>query len=438
MKKKLITFFVGVFALAFLAACGGGGAATPPAAADTPAAPAAQAPAAADTADADDTVEGATITFWHWDINMQEAYELLFAEFYNRTGVTVEQSVVPWADYWPNLATALPAGGGPDIMWMNHPNSVTYMPTGLLLDLTDFNIDMSGIPSALYAPYIFEGRLYGVAVFFDTIALFYNKDIFDEAGVPYPPHRGWTWDELREAAIALTYRSGGEVVRYGISFGTHVQGGTNNFIWQNGGEFQNADRTAFTFDNPESLEAIQFWHRLIWEDGVALNPIEPGWTNFFLNGLTAMEIHGMWRVAPNYEYLGDRLGIAHLPMRVQEANTFHSVAHVANANTQNLEAVRLFMDFSASQDAGDLFAPVFLPAHRDSQELWFDNFPNLPTLTVFTEAAEFARPLPIAAQNAGAVWTLVGEELSRIYQLPEVTMEDLAEISANITALIHE
>ena len=85
-----------------------------------------------------------------------------------------------------------------------------------------------------------------------------------------------------------------------------------------------------------------------------------------------------------------------------------------------------------------MFAPVFLPTHNDSQSLWFDNFPGLPTLSVFTEALEISRPLPVAAQNAGAVWTLIGEELSRVYQLPEITMADLAEISDNINAMINE
>jgi len=408
--KKIIGLLVLVLALAAFAACGNN----------------------------EQEVEDITLTLWHWDTNMQAQYEVIFEEFYRQTGYRVVQQIVPWADYWTNLASSLEAGEGPDIMWMDHLNAVTYMPSGLLLNLNDFYLDMSGFHRSLYDPFIYNGSLYGVAVFFDTIALFYNKDIFDEAGVPHPPLRGWTWDDFREAAIALTLESGGEVIRYGVSFQTHLQTGTNNFIRQNGGEFINADGSAFNFDTPEALEAIQFWHGLIWEDGVALNPADPAWTNFFLNDLSAMEIHGMWRVAPKYEHLGDRLGIAHLPMRVQEANTVHSTAHAVNANTNHLEIVQQFMEFSTSSDLGNLFAPVLMPAHNDSQRLWFDNFPGLRTLSVFTEALDIARPLPVAAQNAGTVWALIGAELSRVYQLPEITMEDLAEISANTNAVINE
>ena len=382
--------------------------------------------------------EPITLNLWHWNINMQEQYEAIFEEFYRQTGHIVQQTVMPWSDYWPNLATALPAGNGPDIFWMNHLNAVSYMPTGLLKNLDDFELDMSGFKSPLYEPFMHNGSLFGIPLFYETIALLYNKDVFDVSGVAYPPRRGWTWEEMRETANLLTERVGDITIRYGISFGTGLQAGTNNFIWQNGGEFMTSDGSAFTFNTPQALEAMQFWHDLIWEDQVALNPNNPAWGNYFLNGLSAMEIHGIWRVALAYEYLGDRLGVAHLPMKTQEANTVHGIAHVFNANTRHTEAVQQFMEFTASRYTGDLFAPVFLPAYTASQHLWFANFPDLPQLVVFAEAVDIARPLPVAAKNAGNVWSHATEELSRIYQLSEITMEALREISESLTAMIHE
>jgi multiple sugar transport system substrate-binding protein len=429
MKKKVISALFGALAVALLSACGATGGGSSPT--ETP-----QASSEAGTEAA--TVEGSSLSFWHWDINMQEQYELIFAEFYEQTGILVEQSITPWGDYWTNLATALPAGAASDIFWLNHPNAVTYVPSGLILDLTDFNLDMSGFVPALYEPFVSEGRLYGVAVFFDTIALFYNKDLFDEAGVPYPPHRGWTWDEFRDAARQLTQVEGNEVMVYGAAFTASLQSGSSNFIRQNGGEFLSDDRTRFHFDSPEILEALRYWHDMIWVDGVALNPAEPGWGNFFLNGMSAMEINGMWRVSTNYEYLEDRLGVAHLPMRSREANTFHSVAHVASASTQNPEGVRLFMELSTTNTLGDYFAPVFLPTHDDSQQLWMDRFPAL-NLNVFTEAAEIARPLAVPYMNAGAVWTFGEQEMSRLFSVAdEITMEALTEITNNMNEMIHQ
>jgi len=364
----------------------------------------------------------------------------MFQELYNQTGITVEPSITPFGDYWTNLQTALPAGAGPDIMWMNHPNAVSYIPADLLLDLTDFNLDMSGFVSSLYTPYSRDGRLFGVPIFFDTHALFFNKNLFDAAGIPHPPQRGWTWDEMRETAIALTETVGNEVMVYGLGFAFSTQSGTNHFIWGNGGDFQNAERTHYEFNRPENVEALTFWHNLIWQDRVSPNPQE--FTDFnaqgqlFLNDMMAMEIMGMWRMSTYHEYLGDRLGIAHLPHNGTETNTFHNLAYVASANTQNPEAVRAFMEFMTTSTAGDFIAPVFLPAHNDSQDLHFELFPDI-SLHVFADVLEYARPLPVASLNAGPVFTFVNQEMSRVFQGDAITAEVLQEVDDAANEMIH-
>jgi len=442
MKRKLILGVVLAFAMAFGAACGGGNdtpAATPDAA--TPAPAVATPTPAPITEDDVREFEGTTLTFWYWDINMQDQYNMMFEELYNRTGIRVEQSITPFGDYWTNLQTALPAGAGPDVMWMNHPNAVSYIPSGLLLDITDFNLDMSGFVSSLYMPFSRDSRLFGVPIFFDTHALFYNKNIFDAAGIPHPPQRGWTWEEMRETAIALTETVGNEVMVYGLGFAFSTQSGTNHFIWGNGGDFMNAERTHYEFNRPENVEALQFWHDLIWVDGVAPNPQEFADFNnlgqLFLNDMMAMEIMGMWRMSVYHGYLGDRLGIAHLPHNGTETNTFHNLAYVASANTANPEAVQAFMEFMTTSTAADFVAPVFLPAHTDSQQLFFDLFPDIDAY-VFTNVLEYARPLPIASLNAGPVFTFVNQDMQRVFMSEAITAELLQSVDDAANEMIHE
>jgi len=440
MKRKFIFAAVLAFAMAFGAACGGGGD-TPAAATPAPEAPAQDAATPAPEAPAEGReFEGVTLTFWYWDINMQDQYNLMFQELYNRTGITVEQSITPFADYWTNLQTALPAGAGPDVMWMNHPNAVSYIPADLLLDLTSFNLDMSGFVSSLYMPYSRDGRLYGVPIFFDTHALFFNKDLFDAANMPHPPERGWTWEEMRETAIAMTETVGNEVMVYGLGFAFSTQSGTNNFIWGNGGDFMNAERTHYEFNRPENIEALQFWHDLIWVDGVSPNPQEFADFNnlgqLFVNNMMAMEIMGMWRIAPYHAALGDRLGIAHIPNNGTEANTFHNLAYVASANTQHPEAVRAFMEFMTTSDAANFVAPVFLPAHNDSQQLHFDLFADI-NLRVFSNVLEYARPLPVASLNAGPVFTFVNQEMQRVFMEDAITAELLQQVDDAANDMIH-
>jgi len=421
MKKTLLALvFIGVLAFA-LTACGR---ATP------------------GTAGGSDGVE-ATLQFWFWDGAMEEAYQAMFATFSEQNpGITIQYSITPWSDYWTRIQTALPAGAGPDIFWLNHANAVSYMPSELLMSLDDMNLDFSPFASSLYQPFTLNGTRYGVPFFFDTIALLYNKDLFDQAGIPHPPRRGWTWEELREAALALTIVEGGEIIQYGISFSTGNQSGSGNFILQNNGHMFNADRTAFDINNAGAIEALQFMYRLIFEDQVAPTPVENAQLNnqgqLFMNGMIAMESIGLWRVSPYYEFLGDRLGIAHLPSRQREAAAVHNLAYVSYANSPNAEAVRLWMEFATTQQHGDYIARVFLPAHAASQPLWFERFSDLD-VEVFGEVLEYAFPLQIASQNAGPVGTAIDQEFERLFMGEEgITPEALERMNEAINAVINQ
>jgi len=433
MKKKLLALSVASAML--LAACGGGGGGGQQA--ETPAAGAgASAPAAAESGD------NVQISLMFWDGVMQEAYREIIADFESRNpGITMDYSVIGWGDYWTNLATGLPAGVGPDVFWLNHNNAVTYMPTGLLMDITDWNLDLSGFDSIFYQPYMRDGRLFAVPIFYDTIAMFYNKALFDEAGVPHPT-RGWTWDDMRDKAFQLTVWEGNEIMQAGVGFSTTMQGGMGNFVPQNGGWFYSEDRMSLDLNNPGALGAFNFMRQLMFEDRVALTPLE--WTQlnaedaFFLNNMMAMTIQGMWRVPPFYEALGENLGIAHLPRQVNEGTVFHNLGYVVAAHTEHPEEVRAFLEYATTTYHGDLMAPVFLPTHRDSQHLWLENFPTL-NVSVFTEAMDYATPTPIAAVNAAATTTILMNELERILTSGELfTSEILEEVNSVVNAAIDE
>ena len=424
MKKKLLA--LSIVAAMLFAACGGGQQAGAPAGGGGAAA-------------AGDNVQ---ISLMFWDGVMQEAYREIIADFESRNpGITMDYSVIGWADYWTNLSTGLPAGVGPDIFWLNHNNAVTYMPTGLLLDITDWNLDLSGFESKFYSPFTRDGRLFAVPIFWDTIAMFYNRAIFDEAGIPYPT-RGWTWADMRDKAMALTVWEGNEIMQFGLGFPITIQGSLGNFIPQNAGWFYTDDRMALDINNPGALEALNFMRQLMHEDRVALTPLEWEQLNsqdaFFMNGTMAMTIQGMWRVPPLYEALGENLGIAHLPRQVGEGTVFHNLGYVVAAHTQHPEEVRAFLEYATTTYHGDLMAPVFLPCHRDSQHLWLENFPTL-NVAVFTEAMDYAIPIPLAAVNAGAITNIMVDEIERLMTVGEViTPEILEGVNAVVNAAINE
>ena len=103
----------------------------------------------------------------------------------------------------------------------------------------------------------FDGTAYGIPRDFDTIALYYNKDLFDKAGVEYPT-ADWTWDDLRAAAEKLTVKEGDNTTQWGTPRRMNGQQNWYNLIWQNEGEILNEDQTEALLDEAATCEALQF------------------------------------------------------------------------------------------------------------------------------------------------------------------------------------
>ncbi len=163
--------------------------------------------------------------------------------------------MIPWANYWDKLQTTV-AGARPSTSsGMNKPNFPVYASKGALTDLTDLiaqaKIDTSVYPQSLRDLYTYDSKLYGFPKDFDTIALYYNKKLFDAAGVAYPDDT-WTWDDLYAAAKKLTTAD-----QWGYISTTGDQIGYWNYIFANGGQVLNADGTSVVIDQPASCDAIK-------------------------------------------------------------------------------------------------------------------------------------------------------------------------------------
>src|SRR5690554_4661888 len=115
--------------------------------------------------------------------------------------VTVQVETVPYADYFTKLQTDVAGGTVADTFELNYENFVTYAENGSLAPLED--IDRDAYNESLLDAFSRDGAQYGVPTSFSNVVLFYNKDLFEEAGVDTPTN-DWTWDDVRTAAEALT------------------------------------------------------------------------------------------------------------------------------------------------------------------------------------------------------------------------------------------
>ncbi len=345
-----------------------------------------------------------TITYALWDNNQLPVHEEIVAAFEaENPGVNVEIQVVPWGNYWDKLQTAVAGGEAYDVFWMNGANFPVYAANGVLLNLQDRidadALDTSVYPESLVSLYSLDGGLYGLPKDFDTIALYYNRDLFDAAGLEYPT-ADWTWDDLKTAAQALT--TGGN---WGFASTTADQSGFWNFVYANGGQVLNDAGTEVRLADPAACDAVTYLYSFVQEglspDGATMTSVDP-WTQLFPGGRVGMVVGGSW-LARTYADAAPNIDVAPLPRAAQQASVIHGLANVVWSRTEHPDEAWAFAKFLGSDAAATLLAGsgTVIPAYTGFQDTWVESIPEM-NLQVFMDAAEYAVPYPTTAQ--GSEW----------------------------------
>lgn len=406
MKRKFVLVICVLMSLMLLAGCGGGAAST---AQNTATAGSGNQQTTQQSSVSSDSGKKVSLNFYYWDENQKPGMDKIVEEFQKaNANITINSTIIPWAQYWTKLQTSLPSGNGPDIFWLNADHATEYYPAGLILDIQDKidrdKVDLSVYPDGLKKLYTSNGKLFGIPKDYDTIGLFYNKELFDKAGVKYPDDT-WTWDNAQDVAQKLTVKGGdGSIQQYGFGIYSSGQTGTFNFIIQNGGKVFNDDRTQATLNSPENNEAIQFLADLMFKYKVSPTAAEQKETSLdklFESGKLAMLTDGSWMVPPYSQALGDKVNVAPLPKKKQQGNVLHGLSFVISSKTKYPEEAWKFLKYTATKEAGEAQAGVVIPAYKGAEELWVKNYPNL-NLKCFIDSANFALPIPISVKAAAA------------------------------------
>ena len=203
------------------------------------------------------------LTFVIWDRQQEPAMSAIAREFEKENpGIKIKVQVIGWNEYWTKLEASATGGALPDIFWMHSTKFYDYASNNMLLEV-DKNIDngFKHYPEQLVKLYQFEGKQYAVPKDYDTIGVFYNKALFDKAGVPYPDGT-WDWAEFLEVAKKLT-KDG----VYGFAAPLNVQEGFWNTMYQNDGYVLKDNKSGY--DIQASQEAIQWWVDLSLKEKVS-------------------------------------------------------------------------------------------------------------------------------------------------------------------------
>lgn len=181
--------------------------------------------------------------------------------------------------YADRLTTMIAGGVPPDIFIVPDNDLPHYLENNLALDLSPYierdNYDLGQFPQNAIDNYRYQGGLYGLPDNITTIGLFWNKTLFEEAGVEAPATsldgREWDFQAYLETAQALTQRDGDRTTIYGAAPNLDTIGWVP-WVWANGGEFTNAEVTELLIHEDPAIEAIQFLIDLMHQHGVAPRP----------------------------------------------------------------------------------------------------------------------------------------------------------------------
>ena len=238
-----------------------------------------------------------------WDNNQKDGLQQICDDWSKESGIKVSIEVVDWNNYWTLLEAGAQGGEMPDVFWMHSNTAQMYMENEILLDLTDYIDKDDAVVKDNYYEGVWElynsnGKQYALPKDHDTIALLYNKAIFDQYQVEYPTD-DWTWEDMYEAAKTITEGSNGDI--YGMAMNTsNNQDGWYNLVYDYGAQVITDDHKGTTIGSDEGKAGMEMVRKLLSVGAPQSVVAETGTDSLFQSGKTAMITQGSWMINAFY------------------------------------------------------------------------------------------------------------------------------------------
>jgi multiple sugar transport system substrate-binding protein len=301
---------------------------------------------------------GATITMW--TRSATEAASKRLVDRYNATHKNkVQLTAIPTDNYQPRIAAAAGAQNLPDVFAADVIFMPQYTSRGLFLDITD-RINALPFKDDLAPSHIelgkYEERLYGVPHTLDLSVLFYNKVLYEKAGLD-PEQPPTTLAEFADHARTIRSKVGGDV--YGTFWGGAC-GGCYVFtywpsVWAAGGEVMNEDGSQSTIDSSQSQAVFETYNQL-WKDGVAPAAVRdergPTWTGYFPKGIIGVMPMPSTTLGAMPDDAKVKVGVAPIPGPTGGESTFVGGDSIGiSATSKQPDAAWDFISWTLSDEA---------------------------------------------------------------------------------------
>lgn len=342
--------------------------------------------------------------------------------------VTVEMVNIPNAgDYRKRLAADFAAGVPADVTLINYRRYAQFAAKGILEPVGPYLTQSSVIQEGDFyepalAPFYWQGTLICIPQNLSSLVVYYNKTLFDEAGVPYPKD-DWTWDDFLQTAQRLTLDSNGDGKTDIYGLGTEASiFRVAPFIWMNGGDLvDNPEKpTALALDTAETREALQWFIDLLMTHHVVPSAAEEQAENSesrFINGRLGMFFNSR-RGVPTYRTIDNfDWDVAPLPQGKSKATILHADAFCLSAASQNKMAAWKLIEFANSPEGQTILAqsgrtvpslkvvaesPAFLDPQAKPQHsrVFLDSIPYLRSVPVIANWVDIETAMSIEFELA--------------------------------------
>jgi multiple sugar transport system substrate-binding protein len=278
-----------------------------------------------------------TITHYTIDSPDRTFVEKLIPDFEAKhPNIKIKVTKTPYEQFDSKLQSSIAAKNAPDVTshW-GYGGFMEYYNKGMLADLSpymgEFKASDYNIPEDVMNIYKVDGKPYGIPLNSYVTVMLYNKDMFDKAGLDYPPadyeDKSWTFDKMVEYAKQMTVDSQNlEEAQYGVDFGwgerdqrAQYFGGNvySDDTWTNGGKPSEVNLT-----QPEVIEAYKTIYGLIWDKKVSPTPafsksVSGQFGDPFLSGKIGMSVVGSWSLAASDNF-NFKVGVAAVPQGPNE------------------------------------------------------------------------------------------------------------------------
>lgn len=376
------------------------------------------------------------------------AYEQLVAAFEkDQPQIKISLIHIPSQDdYRKRLGVDFAAGTPADVILLNYRRYASFAAKEVLEPLAPY-LDQSHLiqaddfyPEAV-TPFYWEGVLMCIPQNLSSLVVYYNKDLFDQAGLAYP-EPDWNWDEFLATAKSLTRDLDGDGVTDQYGLGTEASiFRLAPFVWQNGGDLVDnpAAPSRLALDTPAAREAVTWFVDLQMKHHVVPDAVQEeaeSSESRFQNGRLGMFLNSR-RGVPTYRQITTfDWDVASLPQGKQQAGILHADAYCLPAVSQNKAAAWVFIEFANSPEGQTIIAQSgrTVPSLKSIAEspAFLDPAVKPAHSRVFLDVIPVIRAVPVM-ETWVDIEALTGEELERAFY-GRASVDEVIETAKNRTA----